>query len=322
MDLISIVVPIYNVEKYLPKCLDSILTQTMQNIEVILVNDGSPDNSLLICRHYAEKDRRIKIIDKINEGVAAARNVGLEAADGNYIGFVDPDDWIEPKMYENMYNKLSKSEYEVCLCNYYKDDRLGSTPKLLKVKKDCLNKQEVIDEIVANMIGIDDIMPKYTYIMGSVWRCLYKKHFIDEHDLRFKKGISIMEDLVFTVQVLLRCKGVCIDYNVWYHYRRNPKSTLHAYNPQMWEDQVQVHQLLEEILEQAELGEYMLNRLDLRYIGMAFSAIYNETNRSTKETKIQIRERMKRVRQICGDERLKTALDRVKPIQKPNLFNL
>ena len=126
-----------------------------------------------------------------------------------------------------------------------------------------------------------------------------------------------MEDLVFTVQALLKCNGLCIDHNIWYHYRRNPKSTLHAYNPQMWEDQVQVHQLLEELLEQAGLGEYMLNRLDLRYIGMAFGAIYNETNRTTKEPKIQIRERMKRVREICSDERLKTTLDRVKPILKP-----
>ncbi|MDF2613917.1 MAG: glycosyl transferase family 2 [Clostridia bacterium] len=322
MDLVSIIVPIYNVEKYLPKCIESILAQTMLDIEVILINDGSPDNSLAICNQYAKEDARIKVVDKINQGVAAARNIGLGIAKGNYIGFVDPDDWIEPKMYESMYGKLSRSGYEICLCNYYKDDRLGSTPKLLKVKSNSLNKQEVIDDIIANMIGIDDIMPKYTYIMGSVWRCLYKKTFIDEYKLRFKNGLSIMEDLVFTVQALLKCSGVCIDHNTWYHYRRNPKSALHTYNPQMWEDEVQVHQLLEELLEQAGLGEYMLNRLDLRYIGMAFCAIYNETNRSAKETKVQIRERMKRVKQIYSDERLKAALDRVKPIQKTNFFNL
>ena len=320
MDLVSIIVPIYNVEKYLPKCLDSILTQTMQNIEVILINDGSLDSSLVICNNYASKDSRIRVIDKVNAGVAAARNTGLDLAKGNYIGFVDPDDWVEPKMYESMHGKLSGSEYNVCLCNYYKNDRLGSSSKVLKIKKDYLSKQEVINDVIANMIGIDDLMPKYTYIMGCVWRCLYKKSFIDQYHLRFKEGVSIMEDLVFTVDALLKAEGLCIDHGIWYHYRRNPKSVLHSYNPNMWEDQIYVHHLLEELLQEAGLEEEMLNRLDLRYIGMAFGAIYNETSKSNKESKTQIVQKMKRVREIGNDERLKMALERVKPIQKPNFF--
>ncbi|WP_070000287.1 glycosyltransferase [Cellulosilyticum sp. I15G10I2] len=320
MDLISIIVPIYNVEKYLAKCLDSILAQTIPNIEIILINDGSLDSSLVICKHYAAKDKRICVVDKINEGVAQARNTGLDLAKGNYIGFVDPDDWIEPQMYESMYNKLVHSEHAVCLCNYYKNDRLGSSPKFLRIKKDILNKQEVIDDIVANMIGIDDLMPKYTYIMGCVWRCLYKKEFIDKHNLRFKKGVTIMEDLVFTVEALLKSDGLCIDHGVWYHYRRNPKSVLHSYNPNMWEDQIYVHHLLEELLKKEKLADYMLNRLDIRYIGMAFCAIYNATSRHSKENRTQITEKMKKIRAICNDEKLKRALDRVKPIQKPSIF--
>lgn len=317
MDLVSIIVPIYNVEKYLLKCLESILGQTMKNIEVILINDGSKDKSLSICHEYANQDNRIQVIDKVNEGVAAARNTGLERASGNYVGFVDPDDWIEPEMYESMYNKLAHSEHNLCLCNYYKDDRLVSYPKVLKIKKDSLDKQEVIDEIIASMIGIDDLMPKYKYIMGCVWRCLYKKDFIDQYELRFKKGVSIMEDLVFTIEALLKSDGLCIDHGIWYHYRRNPKSILHSYNPNMWEDQIYVHRLLEELLQEAGLEDYMLNRLDLRYIGMAFCAIYNETSKSDKENKIKITEKMTKVRQIGNDKRFKTALKRVKPIQKP-----
>jgi glycosyltransferase involved in cell wall biosynthesis len=321
MDLVSIIVPIYNVEKYLSKCIESLLGQTMENLEIVLINDGSLDNSLSICYEYAKKDERIRVIDKKNEGVAAARNTGLEEAKGNYIGFVDPDDWIETDMYRSMYQKLIETDSEICFCNYSKDDKLGSSPRLLKIKKESLNRQEIIDEIIANMIGIDDLMPKYNYIMGCVWRCLYKKEFIDRYELRFKRGVSIMEDLVFTVEALLKCQTICIDKGVWYHYRRNPKSALHTYNPRMWEDQIYVHRLLEELLSEEGLAEYMANRLDLRYIGMAFSAIYNATNKTTEESKTQIKQRMIRIRQICGDDRLKLALDRVKPIQKPTLFN-
>ena len=321
MDLVSIIVPIYNVEKYLSKCIESLLGQTMENLEIVLINDGSLDNSLSICYEYAKKDERVRVIDKKNEGVAAARNTGLEEAKGNYIGFVDPDDWIEEDMYRSMYQKLIETNSEICFCNYSKDDKLGSSPRLLKIKKESLNRQEIIDEIIANMIGIDDLMPKYNYIMGCVWRCLYKKEFIDKYELRFKRGVSIMEDLVFTVEALLKCQAICIDKGVWYHYRRNPKSALHTYNPRMWEDQIYVHRLLEELLLEEGLAEYMANRLDLRYIGMAFSAIYNATNKTTEESKTQIKQRMIRIRQICGDDRLKLALDRVKPIQKPTLFN-
>lgn len=97
---ISIIVPIYNVENYLGRCLDSILAQEYEDFEIIAINDGSTDNSLTILQEYAEKDNRISIIDKINNGVSSARNVGLSQARGEYIGFVDPDDWIEPQMYK------------------------------------------------------------------------------------------------------------------------------------------------------------------------------------------------------------------------------
>lgn len=320
MDQVSIIVPVYNVEKYLAKCLESLLHQTIQNIEIILINDGSSDQSLQICRDYASQDKRIVLIDKKNEGVAAARNTGLEIARGNYIGFVDADDWIEPMMYESMYQILKPSRYPICFCNYSKDDKLTSTPKLLKIKKVHLNQQEVIDKLVANMIGVDDLMPRYTYIMGCVWRCLYKRDFIEQYQLRFKKGVSIMEDLVFTIEALLKCEGVCIDQGVWYHYRRNAMSTLHTYNPKMWEDQRYVHQILEALLREAKLLEYMLNRMDIRYISMAFAAIYNATNKSKQESKTQMKEKLKRIKEITNDKRLKEALDRVKPVQKPNIF--
>ena len=99
-NLISIIVPVYNVSEYLPRCLDSLINQTYKNIEIILVNDGSTDNSLEICKKYAEKDLRIKVIDKENGGISSARNTGIAEASGEWIGFVDSDDYIEPCTYE------------------------------------------------------------------------------------------------------------------------------------------------------------------------------------------------------------------------------
>lgn len=117
MTLISVIVPVYKAEKYIERCICSILRQTFQNIEVILVDDGSPDKSGEICDMWALKDKRIKVIHQKNAGAGAARNAGLRVAKGEYIGFVDSDDWIEPQMYEVMYNAIEKYSADVGMCN-------------------------------------------------------------------------------------------------------------------------------------------------------------------------------------------------------------
>lgn len=319
MKKVSIIVPIYNVETYLPNCLETLIQQTLKEIEIILINDGSKDRSLEICLEYAKRDERIRVIDKVNEGVSVARNVGIELAEGEYIGFVDPDDWVEPEMYEALYNKITLSNYPICICNYYKDTQSSSIPKVFKFKNEDLsqenklNKSQVIEYIIPPMIGMDDILPRSnSYIMGCVWRCLYEKEFLDECSIRFEPGISIMEDLVFNIQALLQSEGICIEEGIWYHYVQHASSALHAYNKNMWIDQIKVHELLEIALEKAGLKEEMQNRLDMRYIGMAFSAIYNEMNRGSENN---IKDRLNEIREICKDEKLRVSLERAKPIQ-------
>nr|WP_300094774.1 glycosyltransferase [Sedimentibacter sp.] len=319
MSLISIVIPVYNVEKYLSRCLESILSQSLKEIEIIVVNDGSTDHSLEICRYYQKRDSRIVIIDKQNEGVSVARNTGINYSSGKYIGFVDPDDWIEKNMYENMYNTIEKFKCSIAFCNYSKDSKLGSTIKTLKINKDLLGKLDIINELIANIVGIEDIFPKYYNVMGCVWRCLYKKDFIDEFGLRFTPGISIMEDLLFNVQALIYCDRACIDHGVYYHYMKNKSSSLHKYNEKMWQDQVVVHNMLEEIIEDADLSEYMRNRLDSRYIAMAACAIGNEIylNNSAR-----LNDRMKAAKYIINDKKLKEVLQRAKLYNFENLKDL
>ena len=136
-NLISIIVPIYNSENYIKKCLDSILAQTYSNLEVILIDDGSTDNSYNICKDYQKKDNRIVLLQQKNAGVSRARNHGLEVAKGEYIGFVDSDDYIEPEMYEILLNSIIESNSKIAICNYYyenEDSKLycGDSIKILK----------------------------------------------------------------------------------------------------------------------------------------------------------------------------------------------
>ena len=120
MDLISVIVPVYNVEKYLDKCIQSIVDQTYTNLEIILVDDGSPDNSGAICDEWAEKDNRIKVIHKANGGLSDARNAGLDIATGEYIAFVDSDDYIELDFYDKLYNVIKATNCDISICNLRK----------------------------------------------------------------------------------------------------------------------------------------------------------------------------------------------------------
>ncbi|WP_054740399.1 glycosyltransferase [Cellulosilyticum ruminicola] len=314
MDCISIIVPIYNAEQYLVRCIESMISQTYQRLEIILVNDGSKDGSLEICKAYAARDSRIVIIDKQNAGVALARNSGLEIASGKYIGFVDPDDWLETNMYERLLEGIKSSPYPICLCNYFKDTKKRSIPKYFGFSDTSLDANMVRKKIIPDMIGMDDLTPRYVYIMGCVWRGLYERRFIEANGLRFTPGITIMEDLVFMVQSLLKSNGVQIEQGVYYHYVQNPKSILHSYNKKIWEDQMRVHYLLEKSVREAGMETEVRNRLDLRYIGMVLVALRNE---ALIKNDHELKERFENIKEICTDEKLKLILERVKPIQMP-----
>ena len=307
MKSISIIVPIYNAEAYLAMCIDSIIGQTLTNLEIILVDDGSQDASLSICKAYEAKDARIRVVTQSNSGVSAARNKGMSLATGEYLGFVDPDDWIEPEMFEQMYNRIREEAYPICMSNYYKDDKRSSILKRLKIKPttQALNKEEVIEHIIANMVGSEGFFRSYHYIMGCVWRCLYKRSFIEAHHITFNTEVKVMEDLVFNIQALLKSEGLTLTKGAWYHYIQNPKSVLHTYNVTMWENHNTVHSLLEKYLVEANLDMQLRKRLDTRYIGMIFDSIYNEMNRNNEVT---LTHRFKKVKEICKTEKVKVTL--------------
>ena len=199
-DLISVIVPVYNMEQYLERCMNSIWQQTYTNLEIILVDDGSTDRSPQMCDEYAAKDQRIKVIHKQNGGLSDARNAGLAIAGGAYIGYVDSDDWIEPTMYEKMYQACVEHHAQVAVCRYaqvYKDHVVqGGTDKVTAFEKEDLLRAYIGD--------CDDYI-----IYNSVWSKLYAREIVD--GVQFPKGKN-SEDIMYTTKAFCKAdRGVYVD---------------------------------------------------------------------------------------------------------------
>ena len=207
--IISIIVPIYKVEKYLDRCINSILNQTFRDFELILVDDGSPDRCGDICEEYAKKDKRIKVIHKENGGLSDARNAGLDIATGKFIGFIDSDDFIHKDMYMILYDAIIKSKSDISQCKF----------KYFS-KEDELNKNIINDgkyEIYNNIDAIEEIIDNKN-LNTNVWNKLYKRELFN--DIRFPKG-KIHEDEFVTYKVFYRAKTVSYVNKELYYYFSN-----------------------------------------------------------------------------------------------------
>lgn len=219
-ELISVIVPIYNVEKYLHQCLKSIINQTYKNLEIILVDDGSPDNCPKICDEYSRKDKRIKVIHKENGGLSSARNAGLDVVTGEYISFIDSDDMIDEKFIETLYNLCKENNCDISECN------------LQRFEKEVVKKADNYDKKIYTNYEMQRrlYIPEY-FIRGIVvWNKLYKRYLYD--DIRFPTG-KINEDEFTTYKVLYKCKSsICVTDEELYFYRINENSIMgQKFNP-------------------------------------------------------------------------------------------
>lgn len=210
-ELISIIVPVYNVEKYIEKCIESIMNQTYKNIEIILIDDGSTDNSGKICDDFAVKDNRIKVLHKKNGGLSSARNVGLDIAVGNYIGFIDSDDSVHHKMYELLYKAMVDSNADIAEC-----DHLSTNNKDTIIE---IEKTFSINEYT----GKERLLEcRFKELSFCVWPKLYKKESIIR---KFNEKI-ILEDLEWTPEIIFNCnKIVYIDMKMYIYLRRSNSIT-------------------------------------------------------------------------------------------------
>lgn len=205
-DLISVIVPVYNMEKYLERCVNSILKQTYKNLEIILVDDGSTDASAKMCDGFAKEDERIRVVHKKNGGLSDARNAGLSIATGRYIGYVDSDDWIEESMYEKMYLSCVENDVPLCACRYFCEysDRTvdGGSGELITLTR---------EELLRIYIGGHS---RYI-IYNSVWSKLFRRDLIEGAE--FPKGRN-SEDIIYTTRAFCRLERAVYIDECLYHY--------------------------------------------------------------------------------------------------------
>lgn len=201
---VSIIIPVYNTENYLRKCLDSVCNQTLKDIEIICINDCSPDNSLEILKEYQKNDNRIKIIDfKENRGVSIARNTGIDVATGEYIGFIDSDDWIDFDYYEKLYNKAKEHYSDLVIGNVVEENELGV-------------KSSLLSDLVLSKVSENKLNFNLLFVLG-----LYKKSLLLDNNIIFIENCIYGEDRLLPLMASFYAKNFQIDTTTYYHYLRN-----------------------------------------------------------------------------------------------------
>lgn len=205
MELISVIVPVYKVEPYLDKCISSIVKQTYKSLEIILVDDGSPDNCPAMCDAWAEKDRRIRVIHKTNGGLSDARNAGMAVATGELMTFVDSDDWIAPDMYEHLYQRLTEDASDIATCGVQMVWEDETPSHMLTREGNCiLNQEEAMRVIIEE-----------SWLKQPVWYKIYKTALV--RDILFPVG-KYHEDVFWSYQAVGRAKKVSISDRIGYYY--------------------------------------------------------------------------------------------------------
>lgn len=281
--LISIIVPVYNVEQYLAQCLDSILNQTYQNIEIICVNDGSSDNSLEILYEYTKHDLRVKVINKENRGVSEARNSGLKISDGDLLMFVDADDWIEADTCEKAVTAMNNHQADVVMWSYVSE--YGNASNLKEIfKQDCTFECEDVKAKLhrrfVGLIGSELAHPEMADSLCPVWGKLYKKELIMKSGSSFidLADIGTYEDGLFNLDVFYHVRKAVYINECLYHYRRqNTSSVTSVYNEKLPEQWQNLFGYMKKYIDNHNLPEEysraLDNRIALSILGLGLNIV-------------------------------------------------
>jgi glycosyltransferase involved in cell wall biosynthesis len=263
---VSVIIPVYNVEKYLNKCLESIINQTLTELEIICVNDGSTDTSHQILEEYALKDERIKIINKENNGPGAARNTGIEVATGEYIGFVDSDDWIELDAYEKLYKNAKSQNSDIVMCPTHMFDE---TTKELKYDQPYFTL-EYFDKYFDNAIfNYNDTKDFLFRIIVTAWNKIYKTEFLNKINARFPENL-IFEDNPFFYETYLKTSNVSLIRDYLYYYRVNRNDSIISKADKKFLDLIKIFENVQKIfIETNNIDEYKYDLID-HIIGSIF----------------------------------------------------
>lgn len=223
-DLISIIVPIYNVEKYLRQCIESILLQTYSNLEIILVDDGSEDGCSTICDEYAGRDSRIVVIHKANEGLVCGRKAGIKRATGKYVQCVDGDDWIEPQMTETLHELMACEDVDVAMCGHYEDYGDHRMPVKHGFEAGRYGSEELKSVVFPHMICGEHFFQ--WGLFPSMWDKMYKREMLMHYQFGVDESITMGEDAACNYPLLSNANSIYISDEILYHYRQRNDSMI------------------------------------------------------------------------------------------------
>ncbi|MEE3325195.1 MAG: glycosyltransferase [Methanosphaera sp.] len=275
---VSIIIPIYNTEKYLDRCMQSVLSQTLKDIEIILVDDESPDNAPMMCDDYAKQDSRIKVIHKKNGGLGFARNSGLEIASGEYVAYLDSDDYVEENMYQQLYETAKEQSYDVVLCGNYFVDRFGrksTNERMIPYKIE----NEVLDVLFATL-GAPTFTKQDNILGMSVWGGIYSMELIQKYAIRFPSERQyICEDAIYHIDFFHHAKSVKILNEPLYNYCNNPGSLSRTFRTDRYEKDKILYKKEYEMLNDyntLNIGKTYIDRMFLTFVRVYLTeVVYN-----------------------------------------------
>lgn len=282
-DLISIIIPVYNVEKYLPECIESVLKQTYENVEILLIDDGSTDNSGKICDEYAEKDTRIKAVHKENGGVSSARNKGLDIAQGEYITFIDADDFVAENYVQVLYKSLKQNNSDLSFCkySYFEDNNFKSCEEILPNKIIVNKSSKEFRDFLTRFISYKN------NFMGSSCRILYRKENVGA--IRFNQEIKIAEDLLFVLKMIFNVGSLSFVKESLYFYRVNRQSVSYSYKKNYLINQIVLYKEIKSIYQ--FLSDEKINKqLNIYAASLCHLSFSNEVKFKQKNRRNNIRE--------------------------------
>lgn len=290
--LISIVVPVYNVEYYLQECLDSLINQTYQNIEIIIVNDESPDNCLQIIEDYARKDARVKYIDQKNTGLSGARNAGVHLSRGDFIMFVDSDDWLDLKTVEILASKMY--DFDLVVCSYMRCYNVSFIPRNFDMVG--IVSGATFQRRLVGLLDEELRDPGQADTLVTAWGKLYKSVIIKSNNIQFISTKEIgTEDLLFNVQYC-NCISKVFIFNIpLYMYRRNNVSSLTStFKPALFKQWTRLYEKITSLISAKDTSYHIAfkNRTALSIIGLGLNEMQNPKG---------FRDRIKNLKQILSD---------------------
>jgi glycosyltransferase involved in cell wall biosynthesis len=315
MPKLSIVLPVYNSEKYISQTIEKLLKTTYSNIELVIVDDGSKDNSLQICQKYAIIDNRVKVYHKENEGVANARNYGILHATGDYIGFCDQDDEISDKMYEIMVGRLVSDKSQVVICGSCRKKNDGKTVAFEQFENDLFEHEQIIEKLLFPMLfnGFAEYGNKKIRIYMTIWKCIISRSFIEEKNLKFYSFVNYEDDLIMLIQLFLNANRISTVSDVLYYWNTNLKSeTYRCRENYVVNLEVRQQMLVDYIKEQLVKANIQKTIIDKYiYVMQCRNALLQLDNINIK--KATISSKIKEIRQNKSVRYIQTSNNAVKP---------